>query len=294
MSRALIHNTVRIEAQMTNGVSIGTGFFYGFFDEKTKISIPVVVTCWHVVSGSLKSHLFVTADASNGPTRISRHLVFDVPKCEDAWIRHPDTNIDLAVLPIGHLMADLESNGMHFSGTIVGDWLVANDTDLEQCGVFQEVKFIGYPIGIWDQLNNLPVARRGMTATDPVVDYNGRTEFLIDAAVFPGSSGSPVFIADASGLRKTGKGVSGFMPERVRLMGILYAGETYTVDGKLEIVTIPTAFDAKVKTTMPSNLGVVVKANRLAAFKEIFKEIIKKQQDSARKADETKTNSTAK
>lgn len=53
---------------------------------------------------------------------------------------------------------------------------------------------IGYPNGLWDSQNNLPIIRRGITATSVKKDYNGKKEFLIDAAVFPGSSGSPVFI----------------------------------------------------------------------------------------------------
>lgn len=36
--------------------------------------------------------------------------------------------------------------------------------------------------------------RRGITATNINFDYNGKKEFVIDAACFPGSSGFPVFI----------------------------------------------------------------------------------------------------
>ena len=45
-----------------------------------------------------------------------------------------------------------------------------------------------------DEVNNKPVVRKGITATDIRLDYNGRKEFLIDAACFHGSSGSPVFL----------------------------------------------------------------------------------------------------
>jgi len=53
---------------------------------------------------------------------------------------------------------------------------------------------VGYPVGIWDSANNMPVIRRGITATHPGKDYEGKSEFMIDAACFPGSSGSPVFL----------------------------------------------------------------------------------------------------
>jgi len=55
---------------------------------------------------------------------------------------------------------------------------------------------VGYPIGLWDEKNNYPIFRKGITATHPANDYNGKSEFMIDAACFPGSSGSPVYIID--------------------------------------------------------------------------------------------------
>ncbi len=43
---------------------------------------------------------------------------------------------------------------------------------------------IGYPNGIWDEANNMPIIRRGITATHPNFNYNGKPEFMIDAACF--------------------------------------------------------------------------------------------------------------
>jgi len=40
----------------------------------------------------------------------------------------------------------------------------------------------------------LPIIRQGITATPIWNQFNGENVFLIDAGVFPGSSGSPVFI----------------------------------------------------------------------------------------------------
>jgi len=56
---------------------------------------------------------------------------------------------------------------------------------------------IGYPNGLWDHVNNLPLIRRGITASHPGVDYqiegqNGPGVTVIDMACFPDSSGSPV------------------------------------------------------------------------------------------------------
>ena len=61
--------------------------------------------------------------------------------------------------------------------------------------------FIGYPSGVWDHVNLMPIMRRGTTATPMALNFEGRAEFLIDAAVYPGSSGSPVFVYQPDVLR---------------------------------------------------------------------------------------------
>ena len=77
--------------------------------------------------------------------------------------------------------------------------LAPNEETVLDIGLVEEILFVGYPSGISDQFHNLPVARRGITATPASVDYEGRPVFLIDASVYPGSSGSPVFIYNTDG-----------------------------------------------------------------------------------------------
>ena len=69
-------------------------------------------------------------------------------------------------------------------------------TALAKLNAVEEIMMIGYPNGLWDAKNNLPIVRRGITGTPAFVDYNDKPEFVIDAACFPGSSGSPVFIVN--------------------------------------------------------------------------------------------------
>ena len=99
-------------------------------------------------------------------------------------------------MPLAGIMQVLKEQGKHLDYAPIHANLIPSQAELAKYGVFQEVKFVGYPIGIWDEKNNLPIMRRGMTATDPAIDYNGRGEFLVNAAVYPGSSGSPVYIAN--------------------------------------------------------------------------------------------------
>jgi hypothetical protein len=205
---------------------------------------------------------------SNSLARSQDNFPLILPQFEQIWIQHPDTNVDLVVMPLAPIFRTLEAQGKTVDFVPMGEDLIPSQAELSKSGVFQEVKFIGYPIGIWDEKNNLPVIRRGMTATDPTIDYNGRGEFLIDAAVFPGSSGSPVYIAEEGGrVIITDGGAATFGGLQFKFLGILYAVKEYDSEGKVNIVTIPTAFDVKIKTGIPANLGLVIKANRLADFK---------------------------
>ena len=115
---------------------------------------------------------------------------------------------------------------------------------------------VGYPNGIWDKSNNLPIIRRGITATHPLLAYEGRKKFMIDAACFPGSSGSPVFIYEDGMFRSSENSYS--PGTRVALIGILYAGPQFTANGTLEPRPIPHSLTEVPVMQIPMNLGYVI------------------------------------
>lgn len=139
--------------------------------------------------------------------------------------------------------------------------LIPSTEDLADLGAIEDVIMVGYPIGLWDSINNQPIIRRGSTATHPAMDYEGRREFLIDAACFPGSSGSPVFLYNM-GVYTTRDGGT-VVGSRVKLLGVLYAGPVHTTTGEVVAVNIPTAQQAVAVSRIPINLGFVVRSERL-------------------------------
>lgn len=265
LSERLLHCAIRIKCVQTNGVvGVGTGFFYDYTsDTDTNGSIPVIVTCKHVVTGSVVGILDFALAKTNAFDRTQPHFQVTIPNFESLWIKDPDTNIDIAVLPIAPIMQKLvdERKRLDVVPFAKAELLKTND----EIGAFQNVKFIGYPIGISDELNNLPIARQGMTATDVSVDYEGRKEFLIDAAVFPGSSGSPVLIVD-EGSFSTGNGFA--LGSRIRLLGIVDAVTEIDERGHIEFRNVPTILEAEPVTKIPANLGLVIKAEVLNDFEK--------------------------
>jgi hypothetical protein len=120
--------------------------------------------------------------------------------------------------------------------------------------------FIGYPNGIYDEHNLLPIVRRGITATPPAADYEGKRQVLIDASVFPGSSGSPIFVWDPRGFasHETGGRIVG---RSLYLLGVLSAVFFQEDTGRIEQVTIPTRQEPVAIFNQMIDIGVVLKAS---------------------------------
>jgi hypothetical protein len=128
---------------------------------------------------------------------------------------------------------------------------------------------VGYPNGLWDETNNLPIARAGITATHPAIDYNGKPEFMIDAACFAGSSGSPVFYYN-SGARTQRNGSITMGSPSAYLLGVLYAGPMFTAEGEIVVVDVPTKRKKIATSDIPMNLGYVIKSRVLLEFDQLL------------------------
>ncbi len=123
---------------------------------------------------------------------------------------HPDPTIDVAVVQVTSDLtrehADIISRVNETRKAVTTDLLVAR-ADLKEVGIGigTQIYLLGYPNGIYDPHNVSPILRIGIIATDPHEDFAFNPElreeyglppkipgFLIDANVFPGSSGSMV------------------------------------------------------------------------------------------------------
>jgi hypothetical protein len=58
---------------------------------------------------------------------------------------------------------------------------------------------------------------------------------------------------------------------RIKLLGILYAGPQHTATGEVRIVNIPTQQRAIAISTIPNNLGLVIKSSRLRDIDSIIR-----------------------
>jgi len=265
----LAFNTVRIACiNKQRQPSIGTGFFFTFRVTDSK-HIPVIVTNRHVIEGSIEGRFRLPEANMDGSPKIGAFINIIRPDFEFNWIPHPDPEVDLCVMPIASLLRITEEQGNAFFYKTLEREFVASHETMCKLSVTDEIVMIGYPIGICDSLNNMPIFRKGIIATSPELDYEGRKEFMIDAACFPGSSGSPVLLLNRGDFTtKDGKTVWGQV--LIKLLGILYAGPQLTVQGELQILPVPTTSAPFAISRIPTNLGLVIKAERLLDFEDIL------------------------
>lgn len=268
-----MHSTVRIACATEAGPSTGSGFFYSFA-KSSDTQVPAIVTNKHVVAGATSGTFSLTLRGGNGMPLDGQHVQISLDQFQQRWIPHPDPNVDLCAMPIAPLVEQALAAGKPFFFVALDHSLLSTPTELDDFSALEDVLMVGYPNGIWDTVNNLPIFRRGITATHVNRNYEGRQEFLIDAACFPGSSGSPVFLYNSGGWgSRTGSFVVG--GTRIKLLGVLYAGPQHTATGEVRIVNVPTQQRAVAFSSIPNNLGLVIKASRLIELDNVIQQLLR-------------------
>lgn len=145
------------------------------------------------------------------------------------------------------------------------DSILPTQEQTAELDAIEDVTMVGYPSGLWDSVHNYPLIRRGITASHPAVDFDGRPNIVVDLACFPGSSGSPVFIYNQSGYADKNGNVN-IGSSRIMLLGVLFAGPTITSDGSIVIEEAPTGVRGDVRVRSMMNLGYIIKSREVQAL----------------------------
>lgn len=263
ISNQLAETTLRIEAQLPQGVSTGSGFLFNI-QQNGNVSVPILLTNKHVVTGSTNIKVIITVTDSTGNQQNTELNLGAYPV---AWHDHPDQSVDLTAIAIAPYLNDLVQRSLTPRIKCLGFSEIPTEEELANLSFVENILMIGYPNGLWDNINNYPLFRSGVSATHPGKDFRGKKEFVVDIAAFPGSSGSPVFLFN-EGSYSTSNAL--IMGTRVKLLGILYAGPQYRADGQIIIQTVPTSQVPISQTSIPMNLGYVISSKEIERFKELF------------------------
>jgi hypothetical protein len=269
IAEQLFFTTIRIDTVTTNGDhGSGTGFF--FAHKVGGHEYPFIVTNKHVVMGMREGSLSFLKRKDGLPTLGDGYnLNIGSQEWAKLWFGHPDQNVDIAICALLPLVQFVKQHhGVDLFFRSVGTENIPNAKQLSELDAVESVTFIGYPNGIWDSKNLLPVARRGTTASPIEVDFEHTPRFLIDASVFGGSSGSPVFILNqGSWAEKSGTLVAG---SRLYFVGVIAAVFFRTQFNQIVAVPIPTQTQPMAKQQEMIDLGIVFKARTVVETIDAF------------------------
>jgi len=276
VAESLLYSTVRI----CGDSGTGTGFFFHIQLENNQ-QVQLILTNKHVVNGNKKLsfyfHEAVNINQKLEPTNQSFSITVD--DCKNIWIPHPNEAVDLGALffvPIRN--HSKEKLGKEIYNISFDNTLIKNDDELEiESDVADEILMIGYPIGLWDDCNNFPIIRKGITATYPALDFQDKSIGVIDIACFPGSSGSPIVVYK-NGAYHDKANNSTKIGGKIILLGLLFAGPYHTSEGTVKIKEIPTNNIALAENRQFVHLGYYVKAKEILTLSELIKEKISKNQ----------------
>ncbi len=247
----LLFTTLRIERLDAQGnvESIGTGFLltHQVGEDAYKVYL---ISNKHVLAGAASIAITFTK-SKDGEADVGNAVRLPIANVAANVVGHPDPDVDIAILTCTNLF-NLLPNQLYFKAASY-DMLATFDEP--ELSVAENVYFIGYPDNRYDIANNLSLIRMGLIASHPKYDFNGKPVFVIDAQVFPGSSGSPVYIDLTYENMKNGQIVVG--KRNIKLLGIVSA----TMVRNNQLKAIQTATNFVMQEVL--GLGIVFKATAI-------------------------------
>lgn len=253
ITKKLLFNTVRVDTVLEDG-SEGSGTAFVVSHAHARGTHTFIVTNRHLVDGVRRGGLVFTQKV-NGQPAFGRRFLLHIEDFPQAWFMHPNSEVDLAIIPMRPLEQAARAQGVELYYHVIDTRLAPDAAALRALDALEEVLFVGYPSGVWDQVNLMPILRRGTTATPIALDFEGRPEFLIDAAVYPGSSGSPVFVYQPESLRPGPAGGRKFL-----FAGVVAAVFFREEANHLVPAPVPANNGAMVMGAEMIDLGLVIKA----------------------------------
>ncbi len=266
----LLFSTVKINSRYSNGnKGSGTGFIFSYDIEKDK-SLYFIITNKHVIENSEHGKiLFHVRKINHNSALLGESITIEMDEFEKGWIKHENNKVDIAAMVITKRMIDIvrKKDRDLFFKSIPNSLILTGDDLKSKVDAIEDVIFIGYPKGLYDKKNLMPIVRKGTTATPINIDFEGKPQFLIDGSVYPGSSGSPVFICNIGNY--SGKGGRMVIGNRIIFVGVLSAMKTYP-EG-IDFVEFPAVKIPGMYSSQLLNLGIVYKSKLI---NEIIQKII--------------------
>lgn len=262
--------TTRLKVEKSGKPYSGTGFFFNF--ELNGVEKSYLVTNKHVIKDATKTRLEFNKKI-NGKIEYGNRAVVEFSPNQIQWINHPDSTIDLSILSLEPIIQHFKRKGIEIFIRALDNSLIPSDSIWNSFNYLDEVIMIGYPNGIIDNQNNLPIARTGTAASIPKLNFNNIEQFVYDISTFGGSSGSPVFIRQTPFeiTSKLENSVGFGLNPKYYFAGIHYQGQYVDYNsGRSERLSIESDKE-QIVGRIPINIGYAIKSFKLDGFISVLK-----------------------
>lgn len=256
-SDLFLYNTIKINT--TNGS--GTGFFFSFIDDR-KRECPILITNKHVINNNENEKVKLKLHVTDDDFKEWSNLTFNL---EARWYFHPTQ--DLCFTYVHPIETLVEKNfGKKVFYFPISEKLIYDNKKLQELYALEEILMTGYPFGLWDEENNFPIFRKGITASHPAYNFNGEENIgLVDIPIFGGNSGSPIYIYNETGY--SDKKGNRYLGKRIIFLGVIYQEYSFNIKGEVETIEIP---KENITHKVRIDVGRYIKANEILKFREML------------------------
>lgn len=180
--------SIGIKNQNNPTVWIGTGFFMTRAADDQGHVHPFLITNKHVFQG--KGSIVIRMK-EQGTENLKEIDVPIVENGKELYILHPQTDIDIAVLPLNGSF--ITAHHLEFPAFDI-DANAMTSSELRDSGVEEGslIYMLGYTMGLVNQSSSLPICRLGCIARISEAQIKEQHNILVDIQNFPGNSGSPI------------------------------------------------------------------------------------------------------
>jgi len=184
---SIVFKVARIECYVNGGMEAeASGFFYEIGEAL------YLVTNRHVVIDDddclFPDELRVLLHTN--PQNLGENGILSIPLYQcglPVWLEHPTfgSEVDVVAVPV-----DARSVRSQFLIQAFNDSFHLPNNPIVSLG--QDLIVLGYPLGLYDTMHNLPLVRNATVASTFGVPFQGKQYFLVDSRLHSGSSGSAV------------------------------------------------------------------------------------------------------
>ena len=239
-----ISTLIEVRAQSVS--SQGTGFFY----QELSLKDPGKEGQWREITELwlvTNRHVLLPRvyNAETKPTRLTFNLrkvsgdkvvwdpiVLGFEELANRARLHPNPSVDVCAIRILDLLTERIKSGekyLNWYGVSAENLAGQNKINPH---VGSNAMVVGYPRGFYDHVNVFPIVKSGIVATRWGAKFEGNPYFLIDAKLFPGSSGS-IVISEPSDVAVENGQVFYAKEKQFAFLGI-FSGEPYQMHAPME------------------------------------------------------------